>query len=92
MPTYYQLNEMNVIFNIFIIVIFIWLISLSVCMALFYRDYINFRYTKEAVEITRKPGKGFLVPGKGFFAVKDKRKATVNDDSRAWQLEQEANK
>ena len=66
------------------IVILIWLISLSICIALFYKDYINQKYSDQAKEMTRKPGKGFVVPGSGFFAVRDKRRAIINDDQKAW--------
>lgn len=84
MLLYYLLKGMNVLFNI---VFIIWLIALSICIAFLYKDYINFKYTKQANEIVRKPGKGFLVPGSGFFAVRDKRKAVVNDDKKAWHNE-----
>ena len=75
---------MSLISNIIIIIIFIWLISISFCLALFYKDYINFKYSKQAHEIVRKPRKGFVVPGSGIFTIKEKKPALVNDDKAAW--------
>jgi len=75
---------MKLAFNI---VFLIWLISLSIVVALLYRDHINSKYTAAAKEMTRKPGKGFLVPGNGFFAVRDKKRAIYNDDTKAYELE-----
>ena len=85
----YLLKEMNLL-NIIVIIMFVWLISISICLALLYRDYVQFKYTDQAKEMVRKPGKGFLVPGSGFFAVRDKRKAVVNDDRRGYEIERDA--
>ena len=85
----FPLKEMK-LFNIIIIILFIWHIVVSICLALLYRDYVQFKYTDKAKEIVRKPGKGFLVPGSGFFAVRDKRKAVINDDVKAFEIERDS--
>ena len=71
----------------FNIVFLLWLIALSVIIALIYRDVIRLRYTKDAKEIVNKPKKGFVVPGSGFFTIKEKRPALVNDDVKSWHNE-----
>lgn len=84
MQPYCQLKETNVLFNV---VFIIWLVSLSVIIALLYRDMIRLRYTKEAKEIVNRPKMGFVVPGSGFFTIKEKRSAIVNDDVKSWHNE-----
>ena len=79
---------MNLYFNIIIIC---WLLSISICVFLVYRDMIRVRYTKEAKDIAAKPGKGFVVPGSGFFTIKEKKSAIVNDDGKAWKNEMNQN-
>ena len=82
---------MSAISNIIIIISFIWLIALTICLALFYRDYILFKFTDQAKEITKGKKKRFVIPGSGVFTLREKRKALVNDDSKAYELENDGN-
>ena len=77
------------LFNIIIVVIFIWLIALTVCIALFYRDYVLLNATTQGKEIAKGKKKRFVIPGSGVFTLRDKRKATVNDDMRAFEIERD---
>ena len=72
---------------LFNVVFIIWLISLSVMVAILYREYIRLRYSREAKEVISKPKKSFVIPGSGYFTIKEKRKPIVNDDSKAFRNE-----
>ena len=72
---------------LFNIVFIIWLIALSVIVALLYREYIRLRYSREAKEVVSKPKKSFVIPGSGYFTIKEKRKAICNDDNAAYRNE-----
>ncbi len=71
------------------IIIFIWLISLSICMILFYREFINSRYSSQAKDYVKKPQKKYVIPGVGSFGIRDKMKCVVNDDVRAYEIERD---
>ena len=71
------------------IIVFIWLISLTICTALFYREFINSRYSSQAKDFVKKPQKKYVIPGVGSFGIRDKMKARVNDDMKAYEIERD---
>ena len=54
---------------------------------LFYKDYVNFKYSKQANEMVSKPKTVYKIPGTGFFTTREKRKALVNNDEKAYIIE-----
>ena len=59
-------------------------------VVIFYKDYINFKYAAQAKEIVNKPKKKFIIPGSGVFTIRDKRKAVINDDVKAFEIERDS--
>ena len=60
-------------------------IGTLVFLLLLYKDYVHFKYSYEAKKLIKRPKKEYLLPGRGgIFTVKSKRRAIINDDSKAY--------
>ena len=82
---------MNLVINVLIVLMAVWLLAISAALAFMYDRYVRGQYSKAAKDYTEKPDKSYIVPSGGFFSVKKKRAAIVNDDRKAWYTEKQEN-
>ena len=79
------------VFNTLLIIYVVWLLILSVCILLLWRDNMKRGFSDAAKRVVDAPAKEYVVPGKRFFTSRKKIKATINDDMKAWREENKEN-
>ena len=82
---------MSLVINVLIILMALWLIAVTAALAFMYDRMVRRQYSQAAKDYTEKPDKSYIVPSGGFFSVKKKRAAIVNDDRKAWYTEKQEN-
>ena len=82
---------MNLIISILITIAVLWFVALTAGLAFLYDRMVRRQYSQAAKDYTEKPDKSYIVPSGGFFSVKKKRAAIVNDDRKAWYTEKKEN-
>ena len=79
------------VFNTLLIIYVVWLLILSVCILLLWRENMKRGFSDAAKQVVEAPERTYVVPGKRFFTSRKKIKATINDDMKAWREENKEN-